>query len=468
MVVGDFAIELDTVVIGAGPGGYVAAIRAAEMGQKVAIIEREFIGGVCLNVGCIPSKALIAAGHHYQESLDSAVFGVTTKDVSLNFKQTQDWKENQVVHRLTSGVEMLLKKHKVEILRGEAFFVDDHNLRVMHPDSAQTYSFNHAIVATGSRPIEIKGFKFGGRVLDSTGGLNLPEVPKKFVIIGGGVIGAELGGAYANLGSEVTILEGSGQILPTYEKDMVKVVEDSFKKKGIKVVTKAMAKEAIDTGDSVIVKYEVDGKMEEVTADYVMVTVGRRPNTDDLGLEQAGVTVGERGLIPVDAQGRTNVKNIFAIGDIVPGAALAHKASYEAKIAAEAISGKAVAVDYKAMPAVAFTDPELASVGMTIAEAKAAGIEAKQSKFPFAGNGRALSLNATDGFLRLVTTKEDNVIIGAQIAGVGASDIVSELALAIESGMNAEDIALTIHPHPSLGEIVMDTAELALGMPIHI
>ena len=467
MVVGDFAIELDTVVIGAGPGGYVAAIRAAQLGQKVAIVEREYIGGVCLNVGCIPSKALISAGHHFQESLDSTMFGVTAENVSLDFTKTQEWKDNGVVNKLTSGISMLLKKNKVEVLEGEAFFVDDHTLRVMHPDSAQTYSFNNAIIATGSRPIEIKGFKFGGRVLDSTGGLNLKEVPKKFVIIGGGVIGAELGGAYANLGSEVTILEGSPQILPTYEKDMVKLVETEFKNKGIQVVTKAMAKEAVDNGDSVTVKYEVDGKEESVTADYVMVTVGRRPNTNDMGLEQAGVEIGERGLITVDKQGRTNVKNIFAIGDIVPGAALAHKASYEAKIAAEAISGKKVAVDYKAMPAVAFTDPELATVGMTIAEAKDAGLEAKAFKFPFAGNGRALSLGKTEGFIRLVTTVEDNVLIGAEIAGVSASDIVSELALAIESGMNAEDISLTIHPHPSLGEIVMDASELALGLPIH-
>lgn len=467
MVVGDFAIELDTVIIGAGPGGYVAAIRAAQLGQKVAIVEREYIGGVCLNVGCIPSKALISAGHHFQESLDSTMFGVTAENVSLDFTKTQEWKDNGVVNKLTSGIAMLLKKNKVEVLEGEAFFVDDHTLRVMHPDSAQTYSFNNAIIATGSRPIEIKGFKFGGRVLDSTGGLNLKEVPKKFVIIGGGVIGAELGGAYANLGSEVTILEGSPQILPTYEKDMVKLVETEFKNKGIQVVTKAMAKEAVDNGDSVTVKYEVDGKEESVTADYVMVTVGRRPNTNDMGLEQAGVEIGERGLITVDKQGRTNVKNIFAIGDIVPGAALAHKASYEAKIAAEAISGKKVAVDYKAMPAVAFTDPELATVGMTIAEAKDAGLEAKAFKFPFAGNGRALSLGKTEGFIRLVTTVEDNVLIGAQIAGVSASDIVSELALAIESGMNAEDISLTIHPHPSLGEIVMDASELALGLPIH-
>ena len=467
MVVGDFALELDTVVIGSGPGGYVAAIRAAQMGQKVAIIEREYIGGVCLNVGCIPSKALIAAGHHYQEALNSQMFGVTAKDVTLDFAQTQEWKDNGVVNKLTSGISFLLKKNKVEIIEGEAFFVDDKTLRVITEDAAQTYEFKNAIVATGSRPIEIPGFKFKGRVIDSTGGLNLTEVPKKLVIIGGGVIGAELGGAYANLGSEVTILEGSPQILPTYEKDMVKVVEDDFKKKGVTIVTKAMAKEAVDNGDDVTVTYEVDGKQETITADYVMVTVGRRPNTDDMGLELAGVTIGERGLVPVDKQGRTNVSNIFAIGDIVPGAALAHKASYEAKVAAEAISGKKVEVDYKAMPAVAFTDPELASVGLTIAEAKEQGIEAKAVKFPFAGNGRALSLGKSEGFIRLVTTIEDHVIIGAQIAGVGASDMVSELALAIESGMNAEDIALTIHPHPSLGEIVMDAAELALGMPIH-
>lgn len=468
MVVGDFSVELNTVVIGAGPGGYVAAIRAAEMGQKVAIIEREYIGGVCLNVGCIPSKALIAAGHHYQESLDSGLFGVTIENVTLDFIKTQEWKDNKVVKTLTSGVDYLLKKHKVEVIKGEAFFIDNHTLRVINPDFTQTYSFNYAIVATGSRPIEIPGFKFGGRVLDSTGALALKEVPKKFMVIGGGVIGTELGGAYANFGSEVTILEGSSQILPMYEKDLVKLVEDNFKKKRINVMTSAIAREAIDNGDSVTVKYAVDGKEESVTVDYVMVTVGRRPNTEELGLEQAGVKIDECGLIPVDEQGRTNVPNIFAIGDIVPGVSLAHKASYEAKIAAEAISGKKVKVDYQAMPIVAFTDPELASVGMTISEAKEFGLEATAYKFPFSGNGRALSLGRTEGFIRLVTTNRDNVIIGAQIGGVGASDMVSELSLAIESGMNAEDIALTIHPHPSLGEITMDVSELALGLPIHI
>ena len=396
------------------------------------------------------------------------MFGVTAKEVVLDFAKTQEWKDNQVVKKLTAGVEYLLKKNKVEIIKGEAFLVDEHTLRVVTEDSAQTYSFNHAIVATGSRPIEIKGFKFGGRVIDSTGGLGLKEVPKKLVVIGGGVIGSELGSAYANLGSEVTILEGAPSILSMFDKDMVKLVEDNMAKKGVTIVTSAMAKEAVDNGDSVTVKYTVDGKEEAVEADYVMVAVGRRPNTDEIGLDVAGVEMTDRGLVKVDNQGRTNVKSIFAIGDIVPGPALAHKASYEGKIAAEAISGKAVAVDYRAMPSVAFTDPELASVGYTQQQAKDAGLQVKASKFPLSGNGRALSLNATEGFVRLITTKEDNVLVGAQVAGVNASDIIAELGLAVEAGMNAEDIALTIHSHPSLSEVVMDTAELALGMPIHV
>lgn len=468
MVVGDFAIELDTVVIGAGPGGYVAAIRAAQMGQKVAIVEKEYIGGVCLNVGCIPSKALISAGHRYQDALDSTLFGVTTENVTLDFAKTQEWKQNEVVAKLTNGVEMLLKKNKVEIIRGEAYFNDANTMRVMTETSAQTYTFNNAIVATGSRPIEIKGFKFGERVLDSTGALNLQEVPESMVIVGGGYIGSELAGAYANLGTKVTILEGLPSILNGFDKDMVKLVEKNFKNQGVEIITDAMAKEAVVNENGVTVKYEAKGKEESLDVDYVLVTVGRRPNTDELGLESAGVKMTERGLVEVDEQGRTSVPNIYAIGDIVPGPALAHKASYEAKIAAEAISGEKVAVDYRAMPAVAFTNPEIASVGLTESEAKEQGLKVKATKFPLGGNGRALSLNATDGFVRLVTTKEDNVIVGAQVAGINASDIIAELGLAVESGMNAEDIALTIHGHPSLGESVMDAAEAALGMPIHM
>jgi len=468
MVVGDFAIELDTVVVGAGPGGYVAAIRAAQMGQKVAIVEKEYIGGVCLNVGCIPSKALIAAGHKYQDSLDSTAFGVSSENVKIDFAKTQEWKNNQVVSKLTKGVEGLLKKNKVEILRGEAFFNDENTMRVMGEDSAQTYSFNNAIVATGSRPIEIPGFKFSDRVLDSTGALSLTEIPKKMAIVGGGYIGSELAGVYANLGTEVTILEGLPSILNGFDKDMVKLVEKNFKNRGVNIVTEAMAKESTVTDNGVTVKYEAKGEEKTLDVDYVLVTVGRKPNTDDMGLESAGVKIGERGLIEVDEQGRTSTDSIYAIGDVVPGPALAHKASYEAKIAAEAISGKKVAVDYRALPAVAFTDPEIASVGYTASEAKEKGLDVNTTKFPLGGNGRALSLNATEGFVRLVTTKEDNVIVGAQVAGISASDIIAELGLAIESGMNAEDIALTIHGHPSLGEVVMDAAEAALGMPIHM
>ena len=469
MVVGDMSIELDTVVIGAGPGGYVAAIRAAQMGQKVAIVEKEFIGGVCLNVGCIPSKALITAGERFVNAQDSDVFGITSENVEIDFAKTQEWKQNQVVNKLTSGVEMLLKKNKVEILEGEAFFVDTHNLRVMQEDSAQSYSFNNAIIATGSRPIELDAFKWSDRVLDSTAGLGLEEIPESMIVIGGGYIGSELAGAYTSLGTDITILEGMDSILNGFDKDMVKVVEKEFKKNGTEIITNAMAKGVEETEDGVVVSYEVDGEEKTVEADYVLVTVGRRPNTDELGLDIAGVELDERGLIKVDEQGRSvSADSIYAIGDIVPGAALAHKASYEGKIAAEAISGKKVAVDYRAMPAVAFTHPEIASVGYTVDEAKEAGLEVKASKFPLGGNGRALSMDRTEGFVRLVTTTEGNVIVGAQVAGVNASDLIAELGLAVESGMNAEDIALTIHAHPTLAESVMDAAEAALGLPIHM
>jgi dihydrolipoamide dehydrogenase len=468
MVVGDLALELETVVIGSGPGGYVAAIRAAQMGQKVAIIEREFIGGVCLNVGCIPSKALINAGHRYQEAKNSAAFGIITKDVEVDFTKTQKWKDEQVVNTLTKGVEMLLKKNKVEIIRGEAFFNDTHQLRVVNGDDAQSYTFKNAIIATGSRPIEIPGFKFGGRILDSTGALNLPAIPKKLVVIGGGYIGSELAGVYANLGAEVVILEGMASILSAFDADMIKLVENNFKQKNVSIITSAMAKNAVETDKGVTVTYEANGKEETIDADYVLVTVGRRPNTNDLGLEPAGVKTSDRGLIEVDNQGRTSQKHIFAIGDIVPGPPLAHKASYEAKIAAEAISGQNVEIDYVAIPAVCFTDPELATVGLTEKEAKDRGLTVKVSKFPFGANGRALSLNQTEGFVRLVTDKDTGLVLGGQVAGVGASDLIGEIALAVEARMMIEDLSLTIHAHPTLSETIMDASEVSLGLPIHI
>jgi dihydrolipoamide dehydrogenase len=468
MVVGDFPIETDTIVIGAGPGGYVAAIRAAQLGQKVTIVEKEYIGGVCLNVGCIPSKAIIAAGHRYETAKHSEAFGVTAENVKVDFSKVQQFKGG-IVKKLTGGVEGLLKGNKVEIVRGEAYFVDNNSLRVMNENSSQTYTFKNAIIATGSRPIELPTFKFSKRVLSSTGALNLEELPKKIVVIGGGVIGIELGGAYANFGTQVTVLEGADDILGVgFEKQMSALVKKSMKKKGVEFFTKAMAKGVEETENSVIVSFEVKGEEKKVEADYVFVMVGRRPNTDEMGLEQLGLKMSDRGIIEIDKQCRTNISNIYAIGDIVPGPQLAHKASYEAKIAAEAISGHPSEIDYLGIPAVVFSDPELATVGYTETQAKAEGIEVIAAKFPFAANGRALSLDSTDGFVKLITRKEDGLVIGAQIAGANASDMISELGLAIEAGMTAEDIAMTIHAHPTLGEMTMEAAEVALGSPIHI
>ncbi|UXS28629.1 dihydrolipoyl dehydrogenase [Staphylococcus delphini] len=466
MVVGDFPIETDTIVIGAGPGGYVAAIRAAQLGQKVTIVEKGNLGGVCLNVGCIPSKALLNVSHRFEQAQHGADLGITAENVSLDFDKVQSFK-GSVVSKLTGGVESLLKGNKVEIVRGEAYFVDEHSLRVMDDKSAQTYNFKNAIVATGSRPIQIPNFEFGGRILDSTGALNLQEVPKKLVVVGGGYIGSELGTAYANFGTEVTILEGAKEILGGFEKQMVAPVKKEMKAKGMIIETEALAKSAEETDNGVKVTYEVKGEEKTIEADYVLVTVGRRPNTDELGLEEVGVKLTDRGLVEVDKQSRTSVDSIYAIGDIVPGLPLAHKASYEAKIAAEAIAGQNSEVDYIGMPAVCFIEPELAQVGYTEAQAKEEGLDIKASKFPYQANGRALSLNDTNGFVKLVTLKEDDTLIGAQVVGTNASDVIAELGLAIEAGMNAEDIALTVHAHPTLGEMSMEAAEKALGLPIH-
>ncbi|MFE7064438.1 dihydrolipoyl dehydrogenase [Sutcliffiella sp. NPDC057660] len=468
MVVGDFAIDVDTLVIGSGPGGYVAAIRAAQLGQKVTIVEKGTLGGVCLNVGCIPSKALISAGHRYETAKHSDDMGITAENVTVDFTKVQEWKAG-VVKKLTGGVEGLLKGNKVDIVSGEAYFVDGNTVRIMDDNSAQTYKFNNCIIATGSRPIEIPTFKYSKRVLDSTGALALKDIPKKLVVIGGGYIGTELGTAYANFGTEVVIVEAADEILAGFEKQMSSLVKRNLKKKGnVEIFTKAMAKGVEETEDGVKVTIEVKGEEQTIDADYVLVTVGRRPNTDELGLDQVGVEMTDRGVIKIDKQCRTSVSNIYAIGDIVEGPPLAHKASYEGKIAAEAISGHPAEIDYLGIPAVVFSEPELASVGYTEAQAKEEGLEVVAAKFPFAANGRALALNATDGFLKLVTRKEDGLIIGAQIAGSSASDMIAELGLAIEAGMTAEDIAMTIHAHPTLGEITMEAAEVAMGSPIHI
>ncbi|HBZ10295.1 MAG TPA: dihydrolipoyl dehydrogenase [Bacillus bacterium] len=467
MVVGDFPIETDTIVIGAGPGGYVAAIRAAQLGQKVTIVEKGELGGVCLNVGCIPSKALISASHRFHEAQNSEDIGIKAENVTLDFGKVQEWKSG-VVNKLTGGVEGLLKGNKVDIVKGEAYFVDENSIRVMDENSAQTYTFKHAIIATGSRPVEIPGFKYSKRILDSTGALNLDELPKRLVVIGGGYVGVELGSTYANFGTEVTIIEGTKDILGGFEKQMTALVKRNLKKKNVNVVTNAEAKGVEETEQGVKVTYSAKGEEQTIEADYVLVTVGRKPNTDELGLEQVGVKIDDKGLIEVDKQLRSNVPSIFAIGDIVDGPKLAHKASYEGKIAAEVIAGQSSEVDYIGIPAVVFSEPELASVGYSEQQAKEEGIEIEAARFPFAANGRALALNETDGFVKLITRKEDGLIIGGQIAGANASDMIAEIGLAIEAGMTAEDVAMTIHAHPTLGEMTMEAAEVALGTPIHI
>ncbi|MBO0460226.1 dihydrolipoyl dehydrogenase [Enterococcus sp. DIV1298c] len=460
--------KTETLVIGSGPGGYVAAIRAAQLGQQVTIVESKHIGGVCLNVGCIPSKALIHAGHTYQESKNSQYFGIINKETEVDFRAVQQWKENKVVRPLTTGIRGLLMKNKIRIIEGYARFTSPHRALVDGKNGQTAIDFDHAIIATGSRPIEIPGFKYGGRILDSTAALSLEAVPKKLVIIGGGVIGTELGSAYADLGAEVTILEGTDQLLPTYEKDLVQVVEESFKKKGIKVFTEALAKEVSETATSIDVTFSTKNAEQTLSADYVLVTVGRKANTADIGLAEAGVSVESNGLVKVNQQYQTSQAHIYAIGDVIAGPALAHKASYDAKVAAEVISGKKVEKDYLAIPAICFTDPEIAVAGQTLAEAKSQGLSVKAATFPLQANGRALSLNAPEGFVRLIVEQETDTIVGGQIVGQGASDLIAEITLAIEANLTVEDIALTIHGHPTLSETIMDAAELALGLPIHL
>ncbi|MEW9700055.1 dihydrolipoyl dehydrogenase [Paenibacillus sp. SI8] len=467
MVVGDASLDIDVLVIGAGPGGYVAAIRAAQLGKSVLIVDKSEWGGVCLNRGCIPSKALISAAHTYEHAQHADSMGISVENVKVDFAKVQEWKSG-IVKKQTGGVSGLLKGNKVQMFQGEAMFINEHEARVFNDQEAPRYRFQHCIIATGSRPIELKAFPYGGRIISSTEALNLPEIPKSMVVIGGGYIGIELGQTFAKFGTKVTVLEGSDHVLPGFEKEMTKLVARNLEKIGVEVHTEALAQSSTKNENDVTVTFTVKGEEKQVTADYVLVTVGRRPNTDgELGLDLINLKMTDRGMIEVDNQGRTNIPHIFAIGDIVPGLALAHKASYEAKVAAEAIAGHSSIVDYKAMPAVVFSDPEIASVGLNETEAKAQGYNVTIGKFPYAANGRANSLNAGQGFVKLVGDKETGQLLGGQVVGPEASNLIGELALAIEMAANLEDIALTIHAHPTLTEMVMDAAEGALGHPIH-
>ena len=466
MVVGDFVNEVDVLVVGAGPGGYVAAIRAAQLGKSVLCVDKDEVGGVCLNRGCIPSKALITAAHQYEAAKNSDVMGVIAESVKLDFAKVQEFKNN-IIAKQTGGIRSLFKGNKVEFMKGEVFFISENVVSVSNEEEGHRYKFNHCIIATGSRPIELKTFPFGGRIISSTEALSLTEVPKRLVVIGGGYIGIELGQTFAKFGSMVTVLEGSSSILPGFDADLTRLVTRNLKKYDVEVITDAMADKADQTDDEVTVTYTVNGEQKQVTADYVLVTVGRRPNTDNIGLDTIGIKMTERGLIEVDKQCRTNIPNIYAIGDIVEGPALAHKASYEGKVAAEVIAGLPSAVDYKVVPSVCFSDPEIASVGLSESEAKKQGKAVKVGKFMYGANGRAQTMNASDGFVKIVADKETDLVLGAHIVGAESSNLIAEMALAIEMGATLEDIALTIHAHPTLGEMTMEAAEVALGRPIH-
>jgi dihydrolipoamide dehydrogenase len=466
MVVGETRIEVDVLVIGAGPGGYVAAIRAAQLGKSVTVVDKGSVGGVCLNVGCIPSKALISAAHQYSSIQHASDIGISAEGVKVDFARVQEWKDS-VVNKLTGGVKSLFKGNKIEQVTGEVFFTAEDEVRVVNGYEGARYQFKHCIIATGSRPIEIKGFPYGQRILSSTEALSLQEIPKSMIIVGGGYIGIELGQMYAKFGTKVTILEGLKSILAGFEPEATRFVERNLKKLGVEIVTEATAKDAAQTDNDVTVSYSAGGEDKQVTAEYVLVTVGRKPNTDELGLDVIKMQQNERGYIEVDQQGRTNVANVYAIGDCVPGLALAHKASYEGKVVAEVIAGHPSVVDYKAIPAVVFSDPEIASVGWSEAEAREHGHEIVTGKFPFAANGRALSMNAGDGFVKIVADKQSQIVLGAIVVGPEASNLIAEIGLAIELAATLEDIALTIHAHPTLGEIVMESAEGALGKAVH-
>lgn len=459
--------QLDTVIIGSGPGGYVAAIRAAQLGQQVTLIEKHVIGGTCLNVGCVPSKALLHAGHQWVSLKQAAKYGITAT-ATLDFTQTQTWKTMQVVDKLRMGVTQLLKKNKVTILKGEARFSGKNTLSVTTDGKSDEFTFKNAIIATGSRPIDIKAAPFGPRIVDSTGLLNTPTLPQSLVVIGAGYIGSELAEAFASFGSAVTLIEATPTILPGFNTKLSDLVKRNLTKLGVSILTDAKVTATQEHSDKVTVTYVKGETTLSIDAELVLVSVGRRPNTDALNLAAAGLSPDPKGLIPVNAQSRTNNPQIYAIGDVVAGLALAHKASYEAKIVAEAIAGHPVSIDYKAMPAVCYTTPEIATTGKTLEEAVAAGFSAKSTDFPLAANSRSIATGKTEGFVRIVHDEQSKVILGAQIAGESASEIISAITLAIETGLTLEDIALTIFPHPTVSEAIMDNTEVGLGFPIHV
>ena len=462
-------LKVEAVVIGAGPGGYVAGIRLGQLGKKALVIEKNAPGGVCLNVGCIPSKALINAAKLYEKAGHGAEMGIHVDNLRVDLARMQKWKDS-VVGKLTSGVRQLLKANGCDYRQGTATLLSAHTVRITQPDSEDEIlvEAEHIIIATGSRPVAIPSLPFDGkRIVDSTGALAFTELPPRLVVVGAGYIGMEIGTLYAKLGSKVTFVEALPTMLPGSDPECVQVVARRAKKLGLEVLLATKAKGLAEKGDSAIVTVETGNGLVELEADKVLVAVGRRPNIENLGLEIAGVkTAG--GFINVDRQMRTSVQSIFAIGDVSGQPMLAHKASKEAEVAAEVVAGKPAEMDPKVVPAVVFTDPEIANAGLTGEEAEKQGRKIKVGKFPFAALGRAIANYDTDGFAKVVIDVDSGEVLGIHVVGQGAGDIIGEAALAIEMGAVAADVGMTIHPHPTLPEAIMEAAKAAQGEAIHI
>jgi dihydrolipoamide dehydrogenase len=455
----------DVVVIGSGPAGYVCAIRLAQLGKKVTVIEKGEIGGVCLNVGCIPSKALITAGTLFERVQHSKEMGIEITGAKLNMAKLVEWK-GSVVKKLTGGVSGLLKANGCTTIAGEAKFTGPKSLDVKTAQGTVSVTFNQCVVATGSRPAKLPGFEVDQkRIVDSTGALEQKELPKTLLCIGGGYIGLELGTFYAKAGTKVTVVEAMPNLLSGVDPDLTRVVQKRLEKMGVKIKIGVGVKSQKPGKKGTDVTF-ADGSTENY--DLVLVTIGRTPNSDGLALDKAGLKPDAKGFLTVDPQRRTSVPHIFAIGDIAGQPLLAHKGSKEGIVAAEVIAGQKTTYDVIAMPAVIFTDPEIATVGLTEAEAKAKGLQVQIGIFPMAANGRALSMNEPDGMVKMIGDAKTGRLLGAHIVGVEASNLISELALALEMGAMVEDIALTVHPHPTLPETLMEAAEATLGHAIHI
>ena len=462
------ATKAEVIVIGGGPGGYAAAFYAADKGKKVILVEQEKnLGGVCLNRGCIPSKALLNATHHITAARESAHRGITFSEPQIDLDKLRAWKDG-VIQKLASGVTMIAQRRGVQVIHGRGYFEDAKTLRVETADGQKFFNFEQVIIAVGSKPAMPKVFDLGNpRIMTSTEALQIEDVPENLLVIGGGYIGMELGTVYATLGSKVTVVEALEAILAGGDPDLVRPVVRYAEKNFREVRLKAKVVKMATVGKQIKVITEKDGQQKEEMYDRVLVSVGRVPNAGDLGLEHTGVELDDRGFIKVNAQQQTNVAGIYAIGDIAGGVMLAHKAAREARVAVENIVGENTTFENVIIPAVGFTDPEVAWCGLTENEAKAKNIEIEVAKFPWAASGRAISYDRTDGLTKLIVDPQSERILGVGIVGHGAGELISEGVLAVEMGATVEDLALSIHPHPTLSETLMEAAEVFFGTATH-